>query len=60
HTFVDELGDGLLDQLANGVFHDALFRPQARQRLDARVEKLGIIRGGDGLANYSGQVMDMR
>jgi hypothetical protein len=53
------LGDGLLDQLANGVFHGVLFRPQARRRLDALVEKLGIIRGPDVLANYSGQVMDM-
>ncbi|MCY1185620.1 hypothetical protein D9M73_264170 [compost metagenome] len=25
HTFVDELGEGLLDQLANGVFHGLLF-----------------------------------
>ncbi|MCY1405717.1 hypothetical protein D9M71_209620 [compost metagenome] len=33
HTFVDELGDGLLDQLANGVFHGLLFRPQARRRI---------------------------
>ncbi|MNO93814.1 hypothetical protein D3C76_854200 [compost metagenome] len=31
HTFVDELGEGLLDQLANGVFHGLLFRPQARR-----------------------------
>jgi hypothetical protein len=53
------LGDGLLDQLANGVFHGVLFRPQARRRFDALVEKLGIIRGPDVLANYSGQVMDM-
>jgi hypothetical protein len=28
-------------------------------RFDALVEKLCIIRGEDGLANYSGQVMDM-
>jgi hypothetical protein len=43
-----------LNQLANGVFHGALFRPQARQRLDARVEKLGIIRGRGPLANRVG------
>ncbi len=59
HTFVDELGEGLLDQLANGVFHGLLFRPQARRRIDARVEKLGIIRCEDGLANLSRQLMDM-
>jgi hypothetical protein len=27
------LGDGLLDQLANGVFHGLLFRPQVRRRI---------------------------
>jgi hypothetical protein len=27
------LGDGLLDQLANGVFHGRLFRPLARRRI---------------------------
>jgi hypothetical protein len=53
------LGEGLLDQLANGVFHGLLFRPLARRRINARVEKLGIIRCRSGLANYSGQVMDM-
>ncbi|WP_341869340.1 hypothetical protein [Pseudomonas allii] len=53
HTFVDELGEGLLDQLANGVFHGVLFRPQAAAR-DAQVEKLGIIRGEGGLANLRG------
>jgi hypothetical protein len=47
------LGEGLLDQLANGVFHGVLFRPQAAAR-DAQVEKLGIIRGGGGLANLRG------
>ena len=30
HTFCDELSKGLLNQLANGVFHGLLFRPQAR------------------------------
>lgn len=59
HTFVDELGEGLLDQLANGVFHGLLFRPQARRRIDARVEKLGIIRCEDGLANLSRQDVDV-
>ena len=59
HTFVDELGDGLLDQLANGVFHGLLFRSQARRRFDALVEKLGIIRGEGGLANYSGEAVYM-
>jgi hypothetical protein len=49
-----------LDQLANGVFHGLLFRPQARRRINALVEKLGIIRCRGDLANYSGQVMDMR
>jgi hypothetical protein len=48
-----------LDQLANGVFHGLLFRPQARRRIDALVEKLGIIRCEGGLANYSGQVVDI-
>jgi hypothetical protein len=61
HTFVDELGEGLLDQLANGVFHGLLFRPQARRRIDAQVEKLGIIRCEDGLANLSsGYVVTQR
>ncbi|NWC55729.1 MULTISPECIES: hypothetical protein [Pseudomonas] len=41
-----------MDQLANGVFHGVLFRPQAVAR-DAQVEKLGIIRGEGGLANRS-------
>ena len=59
HTFSDELGDGLLDELANGVFHGLLFQPQARRRFDALVEKLGIIRGEDGLANCSGSVGDV-
>ncbi|MDY4302713.1 hypothetical protein AAHI06_03050 [Pseudomonas salmasensis] len=45
----------MLDQLANGVFHGVLFRPQAAAR-DAQVEKLGIIRGEGGLANRSGPV----
>ena len=31
-AFGDELAQSLLNQLANGVFHGALFRPQARQR----------------------------
>lgn len=60
HTFGDELGDGLLDELANGVFHGLLFQPLARRRFDAQVEKLGIIRCEDGLANYSGPLVDMR
>ncbi len=59
HTFSDELGDGLLDELANGVFHGLLFQPQARRRFDALVEKLSIIRGEDGLANCSGLVGDV-
>ncbi|HHB1450820.1 TPA: hypothetical protein ACOQZT_004669, partial [Serratia odorifera] len=58
-TFVDELGEGLLDQLANGVFHGVLFRPQAAAR-DAQVEKLGIIRGEGGLANRSDYMADLR
>ncbi|WP_143481154.1 hypothetical protein [Pseudomonas extremaustralis] len=41
-----------MDQLANGVFHGVLFRPQAAAH-DAQVEKLGIIRGEGGLANRS-------
>ncbi|MDD5442851.1 MAG: hypothetical protein PHH99_05430, partial [Pseudomonas fluorescens] len=48
-----------LDQLANGVFHGVLFRPQAAAR-DAQVEKLGIIRGEGGLANRSDGLVDLR
>jgi hypothetical protein len=48
-----------LDQLANGVFHGALFRPQAAAR-EAQVEKLGIIRGEGGLANRSDGLADLR
>ena len=59
HTFVDELGEGLLDQLANGVFHGLLFRPQARRRINAQVEKLGIIRCEGGLANHDGCGLDV-
>ncbi|WP_460163238.1 hypothetical protein [Pseudomonas sp. S2_F03] len=35
------------------------FRPQARRRFDALVEKLGIIRCEGGLANLSRQDVDM-
>ncbi|WET11081.1 MULTISPECIES: hypothetical protein [unclassified Pseudomonas] len=48
-----------MDQLANGVFHGVLFRPQAVAR-DAQVEKLGIIRGEGRLANRSDQMADLR
>ncbi len=58
HTFGDELGDGLLDELANGVFHGLLFRPLVRRRFGAQVEKLGIIRCWNGLANYRGLLGD--
>ncbi|MNZ37410.1 hypothetical protein D3C78_548550 [compost metagenome] len=54
HTVGDELGEGLLDQLANGVFHGLLFRPQARRRFDAQVEKLDIIRCRGEVANLWG------
>jgi hypothetical protein len=46
------LGEGLLDQLANGVFHGDLFSTaSAVERLDAQVEKLGIIRCRGRVAN---------
>ncbi|MNS68764.1 hypothetical protein D3C72_1020520 [compost metagenome] len=55
HTVGDELGEGLLDQLANGVFHGDLFSTaSAVERLDAQVEKLGIIRGWGRVANLWG------
>jgi hypothetical protein len=53
------LGEGLLDQLANCVFHGVLFRPQAAVR-DAQVEKLDIIRCAGGLANLQGPLLDLR
>jgi hypothetical protein len=46
------LGEGLLDQLANGVFHGVLFSTaSAVERFDAQVEKLGIIRCRERVAN---------
>ncbi|MCO8260593.1 hypothetical protein NC656_03400, partial [Pseudomonas asiatica] len=45
----------MLDQLANGVFHGDLFSTaSAVERLDAQVEKLGIIRGWGRVANLWG------
>jgi hypothetical protein len=50
------LGDGLLDQLANGVFHGLLFRPLARRRIVRWWKNWALSVAGAGLPTLAGRL----